>query len=64
MAIEAHFPIPFYSRQAEGSGLDVIQEELWNACNEKNFSHREDWNPGTHQLSEDAFLECVLTKHN
>lgn len=64
MSIEYHFPIPFYKRQAEGSGLDALQEELWSACNLKDFSHREDWNKGTHRLSENAFGDCVLTRYN
>ena len=64
MSIEYHFPLPFYRRKAEGPGLEALQDELWNACNQSSFDHIPGWNKGTHKLSDNAFGDCVIKKYN
>jgi hypothetical protein len=64
MSTHMQFGVPMYGRQATGSGLDLLQDELYSACNAKKFANNPNWNKGTHELSEDPFNDCVLKKHN
>ena len=57
------FGIPIYRKMLEGSGLDIVQKELFEACESVKFAQNRHWTSNTHELSENPFNECILTKN-
>ena len=57
------FGIPVYRKMLEGTGLDIVQKELFEACDSVKFAQNRHWTSNTHELSENPFNDCILTKN-